>query len=434
MNLFVLYIHFAGLVANTLAWLRRQVWKLRSDAPPRPGDPSLSSTWLAQVLKNNGFKEFTIDSVTVGDLDNNRGLAAQINKIRVAYRDSPSSTPKPPTQFIIKTTTAGYSGRCAVIMQGGYREAWFYQAKNFASFSSVTPRVFYAHGSALFGEAVVLQEDLTTRDSIPMNFIFGNQIWGIPKPIEPHDPVAALQSLFGTAAKRHAAFWNDKSVLECKWLKAASWYENRGRTRWEASMDTTKRRWASAKAKLAALGDQFKLSEELASIIDESLAHSSWEALQAHIKDPKIPFTLCHGDFHASNMFLVRDPVSKQEAPVWFDWSEVGPWEPTTDLAQMIISDTKVDLFTAHSKAMVRHYWDILISHGISDKEYPWEHCWQSFCRGGAERWIWMLCALLDFPLPPVALQYFHDQVLHFIKVHCPGQRYFVLKTLVHLL
>ena len=38
----------------------------------------------------------------------------------------------------------------------------------------------------------------------------------------------------------------------------------------------------------------------------------------------------------------------------WFDWSEVGPWEPTTDLAQTLISDVKAAIFVQHSRALLR--------------------------------------------------------------------------------
>ncbi len=49
---------------------------------------------------------------------------------------------------------------------------------------------------------------------------------------------------------------------------------------------------------------QVTLSPRLVGIIDRSFAESSWAGLQAHVRDPAVPFTLCHGDFHAANMFL----------------------------------------------------------------------------------------------------------------------------------
>jgi hypothetical protein len=46
-----------------------------------------------------------------------------------------------------------------------------------------------------------------------------------------------------------------------------------------------------------------------------------------------------------------------------------GPWEPTTDLVQTIISDVKPELFTVHSKTLLTVYWEALTSRGVSKVE-----------------------------------------------------------------
>jgi aminoglycoside/choline kinase family phosphotransferase len=43
-------------------------------------------------------------------------------------------------------------------------------------------------------------------------------------------------------------------------------------------------------------------------IFDRSIARSSWQEVAAKLLDPSLPFTLCHGDFHASNMMLLLKP------------------------------------------------------------------------------------------------------------------------------
>jgi len=104
---------------------------------------------------------------------------------------------------------------------------------------------------------------------------------------------------------------------------------------------------------------------------------------------------------------------------IFFDFSEVGPWEPTTDLAQTIISDVKPELFVKHTKTLVRKYWDRLIELGVPEKSYPFTNCWESFCRGGPERWIFLLGFLICYPGIPInGAQYFHDQLLAFIESH----------------
>jgi hypothetical protein len=200
-------------------------------------------------------------------------------------------------------------------------------------------------------------------------------------------------------------------------------------------MQNAQAHWRHAKAKASAPGSGITFNEQLVSLIEKSFKESSWETMQAHLKDHKQnPFTLTHGDYHASNMFLYRDENSTADKPIWFDWSEVGLWEPMTDLGQMLISDIPRAITKEHSKELVRAYWNTLISSGVSEAEYPWKNCWNAFCRGGAERWCWIFCFLADFPLPPTAIQYFHDQLLGFIQDHCPTETHFHFKTLVALL
>lgn len=155
-----------------------------------------------------------------------------------------------------------------------------------------------------------------------------------------------------------------------------------------------------------------------------------------------MPWTLCHGDFHAGNMFLLPSNQSpsteKREGEegdnlVLFDWSEVGPWEPTTDLAQTIISDVKPSLFVKHSEELVKFYWTELIRSGVSESEYSWQTCWAAFCRGGPERWIWVFSIIASLPvMPDMGIQYFHDQLLAFIEAF--GDRpFYTLKPVVCL-
>jgi hypothetical protein len=433
------YIFLRALIATILTYVRAIMWRLTGSsgsAPPRPGDTSINTDWIRIVLESNGYTRFTIQSVIIGGMDNNRGLNGQINKIQVVYDSAKTIAPHPPTHFILKTSPNGFGGRSSCMFQGTHREATFYNSARFRQLQVICPRVFYSYGSYIMGELVMLQEDVSVLNAVPTNFVFGNQIWGVPAPVEPkRDQVSTLETIFVITAKQHALFWNEKSLLNESWLKGADWYRNKGRENWEHSMATCLRRWQSAKVKASKPDSGITLSDKLVSIIDKSFASSSWEKLQAHLKNSdKVPFTLCHGDYHAANMFLVRDKDTEVDRPIMFDWSEVGPWEPTTDLAQMMISDVNTSITIAHSKSLIRTYWQTLIDNGISDKEYTWETCWNAFCRGGAERWIFVFSVLADFPLPGKAIQYFHDQLFTFLATHCLNQESFELKPLVLIL
>ena len=167
-------------------------------------------------------------------------------------------------------------------------------------------------------------------------------------------------------------------------------------------------------------------------VVDSSFANSSWSQLQAHLKNT--PYTLTHGDFHASNMLIHLQSSSLLTADVLltglklFDWSEVGPWEPVTDLAQTVISDVPKELFNQVEDCL-RAYHVRLRELGVED--YSWKECCCRFGESGMERWIWVLGVMSSlFDITTTGLgQYFIDQMNAFRLEFCPSQEYFVLKT-----
>ena len=100
------------------------------------------------------------------------------------------------------------------------------------------------------------------------------------------------------------------------------------------------------------------------------------------------------------------------------DWSEIGVWEPMTDIGQAMISDVKPQVWRDHDRDLIRSYWNRLVSNGVNPKQYTFEQCWQAYQRGGVERWILTFGLLCGLSLPDSAVQYFHDQLLTFIEDH----------------
>lgn len=271
-----------------------------------------------------------------------------------------------------------------------------------------------------------MMEDMTLRPGFTkVGPIFGNQIWGVTPPLPTQDPLATLKKMYLDQAELHARFWMDESLFSQTWLREANWYKGKDRALWEMGLEKGHEAWKIAKVWHKEGKYGFEFSPKFISIIEKSWANSNWDALQAHLHNPKIPFTLCHGDYHAGNMVLAEDEI------YLVDWSQCGPWEPTTDLGQTIISDVKPELFLKHSKELLRAYWERLIQLGVSEKEYPFSQCWASFCTGAVERWIWMFCLMASWPaVPPKLTKYFHDQMMAFIEGH-GDHEYYVLKTLV---
>lgn len=396
---------------------------------PSAGAKSISPKWLTRLLHQQGTldKSVVVTSVQVEGLSGNRSLFALVNRLIVTYSAETSA----PSTFILKMSRDGVSERRSVIVIGQFREGLFYENKISSSASPVLPRIYYSFGSSLLGEYVILMEDLKREGTVGANLLFGNQIWGVP-PLEfDVDPVLLLDTIFKRAADIHAQHWNDRSLLSQKWLKSVDWYNGENRIQWDLAIDLGRKGWKMIQKK-----ENVKLDPDLSSIIDASYAQSSWSILQKHLHNPSVPFTLCHGDFHAANMSVQRlgseGEFFDNHRIFLFDWSEIGVWEPTTDLAQTLISDVKPHIFTEHSHALVKTYWQRLIDKGVSAEEYPFETCWEAFCRGGPERWILVFSILGTFPaFSDAAIQYFHDQILAFVKAFGAGKTFYHLKPVI---
>ena len=431
-----------------------------------------------------------------------------------------------PSTLILKTTNVT-KDRMAAILGGSCREARFYkeyknkvpfssssssEAKtstlfSYASFTSLpcispslsspslVPRVFYEYFSSFTGDMVLLMEDLQPS-AVGVNMHLGNQIWGKPALAEHIDQTELLEAVFSVSADLHALFWRDATLLRNSWMKTSAWYRGEDRCGWEMAMNTARRFWRQVYSGIvgnAERGDNanagtVRWEPRLVNIINQSLERTSWKALQAHLHDPHIPYTLTHGDFHAANMFLrnicpvvsetsetpnsndaptpintTRDGTNTAEGDhphllstsagthavfdsltlpsiwlrsrlVWVDWSEVGPWEPCADLGQMMISDVNPSLRRACERQCVRLYWERLVEvGGVSLSDFPWERCWSSYERASIERWLFLLIILAGFGLPPIAVQYFHDQVWAFVEDHASQCEAFELKAVVRV-
>ncbi|KAF9962310.1 hypothetical protein BGZ72_007363 [Mortierella alpina] len=454
-----------SVAAQAYATLRRQLTSalfsssLVGGHAPNPGDTEMSTPWLRNTLVSARAipKDATITSVECKGLDGNRGLVGAMTRVLVTYTlSSADNKDSHDLHMILKKSRDGRKNRLGNIISGQAREAIFYSsdlAKTLLP-STILPKVYYAHGSRYLGEYVILMEDIKQRGaqgpdhqkSIDVNFVFGNQIWGLPDSIKDQAPPAAtemLDHMFLTAAEMHAQHWNDSRLLQSGWLKFTDWYRGSGRTQWEWSVGAGSSGWEKGKRQAASGELSVKFSEKFVRIMDESFRRASWEGLQARLQDKTVPFTLTHGDFHAANMILDRSTnlsshslssssSSSSSSIVMYDWSEICVWEPTTDLGQTVISDVAIPVFQAHARTALKKYWERLIELGaVKTEDYPFETCWKAFLRGGVEKWIWMFAILCSYPgMPGSLVQYLHDQLLAFIELaENGGETYYDITT-----
>lgn len=301
---------------------------------------------------------------------------------------------------------------------GPIRETRFYQTTS--NKDPTLPKVYYAATNSYLREAVLLLEDLQKDDYVNVNLILGNQIWGTDSPTNDAKKLQMIQIMYRAAADLHARYWNDKRLLEHRWMRNTNWWFGNDRHYWELSIKASYDGWTSLRT-----NPNLTFPPGFIEMMNRSYDQSSFEDVQTFLKET--PFTLTHGDYHAANMMVKDDKALKV-----LDWSEVGPWEPTTDLAQTIISDVPATLFPHVEGILRKDYYDCLISnHYIS---YDWEDCRRRFGQSGMERWIWVLGVMELFPCPDRLYQYFIDQMEAFRQEFCPEQNSFTLTTCGYVL
>lgn len=421
-----IYLSARKLVIQLLGWEDRFFF---------PGNTHVSAPWLDSVLKHHGVlkRDNSVVDVICEDLSGNRGLCGSMTVLRVTYAHQDVQLPD---SFVVKTTTSSKSTTAQLICRmfsGTCREGKLYST--FKSKIDNLPLVFYESHNFFTGELVVVMENLVGK-SVPVNFYFGNQIWGMKALEHPIEPQRVMLGIYLAVADIHARYWRDPALLQATWMKSSLWYQGKNRFRWERSLQSGASAWKRVAATIGE-GQAVKWQPRLVELLNASFEHTSWDGLQAHLHDPTVPFTLTHGDFHASNMLMragsSESSDSLQQRLVLVDWSEVGPWEPCADLGQTMVSDVKPAVRREHEAALVRAYWERLCAGGVSATDFPFEQCWESYGRASIERWLYLLVLMATFPgIPPTAVQFFHDQVWAFVEDHATLP-YYQVKPVVWL-
>lgn len=116
------------------------------------------------------------------------------------------------------------------------------------------------------------------------------------------------------------------------------------------------------------------------------------------------------------------------------DFEVVGLGSGAQDLAQYLISHASRADRQQHEEALLRDYYEHLTGSAgtgaeagagagatsgsaVSAERYSFEQCRRDYIAGGVGRWVWLL-GLLANMCPDAMVQFFHDQVLHFMLDH----------------
>lgn len=406
-------------ITFTFSNLRRSLLQLAGTSREFYGsDLEVSPQWLHKVLQQR--MNAKLPPLLGVEITKDKLTGGMVGKmLRLSLRWQEGSSQELPTTLIVKIVSPTFEGHYASIMLGSYREAIFYD--QFSSLS-ILPRSYYAHGSAITGEYIIIMEDLAPRTTL-VGHILGNQCWGavkVPDTIE--SPLKVLETIFLETADFHAKFWRDRSLLKLKWLKAVDWIQGNNRAKWELGVKIMQQKWQIIMENVKAGKTSIKYSQKVTEAMNTAKVNTSWQTFlsEFNISQPTTPFTICHGDFHPSNLLWEGG-----KRPVYMvDWAEVGVFCPFTDIAQFLISHATVEFRRQHELHLLRVYYNRLVENGVSPTTFPFDECFERYKRGGIERWLQMLILLAYInvktpnALPDFGVTFFHDQVNAFVEDH----------------
>lgn len=386
-----------------------------AEIPKLSPDP-YDLTWIKSKFGDDYEVEYDTASVS-------GGLSANMKRIQLTHKSNEAKK-----FYVLKTYPLESLDRSKQL--GLPRESLFYEllANRLREMDISLPNVVYSYGDMTTGQKAIILEDLTD-ECVQAGYFFGPgspHNWGkdldmlLSKAVEnDKDKSATLisisQEAFVMAARLHARFWQDTSLLEHEWLRSSNWLKNESEQTWINAQASASTLWQQTKDKISAGLSSVQWNSNLIACMDASISKISWAA---YIDQAKLrPWTLVHGDYHPANMMW----NFKDKHIVLFDFEVVGLGSGPQDLGQFMISHTEPEERKRIEEELVRRYYQELISRGdeevLNETSYSWDNCWRDYVEGGCERWVWLL-ALLSGICTDKIVQYFQDQVSAFMEDH----------------
>lgn len=327
----------------------------------------------------------------------------------------------------------------------------------FPCFSFGGLEVRHAWGDLISGHKEIIMEDLT--EGIQCGYFFGPGSplnWDKDLEVATRGLTAALSPVFvaklaaRAAAHLHAAFWKDTN-LTGDWIRGISWVpvktsassgyeasttttgtEGRGEDLWEVYQRQCREDWESLDFSTISWDPQLRACID-ASIQRAKPDSGGFEVFRQWMSTDA-PWSLVHGDFHPANCMLIETNKADkldQDADLdmalgrserfqllLLDWENVGIGSGPQEIGQFLISHMDPTLRAKVEKEVVEVYYKCLVSANTRIAEdMTFEQCWREYIVGGAGKWVWFM-PLLAKSCPPKMTQYFHDQLLSFLKTH----------------
>mmetsp|Transcript_3475 Transcript_3475/g.5966 ORF Transcript_3475/g.5966 Transcript_3475/m.5966 type:complete len:390 (+) Transcript_3475:174-1343(+) len=351
-------------------------------------------------------------STSVKPFGSHSGYVAQLFVVKLSHEDGSE------TDGVLKAVF----NDAGVVISKQYdlaREGMFYKWRMETSsgdvFDSITPTTYYAEGDFESGTKVVLMENLTLQNGVESGMFFGKaSLHNWARDIDAATPGVSAETItrlaFVKAAKFHAKYWNDMSLVSQDWLIDAKEVIGENRDKWQKKMDHFAEGWAKAR-------DPETMDPHMVACIDASIANISWDAHQAELKKG---WTLIHGDYHPGNMLYLPGNENRTGDLRIVDWEAVTLGSGPRDIGQYMLSHASPEFRRSCEKGLVEAYWEALraASPG-SVAPMTLSECWASYKRNGIARWITLLIMMQPI-VPADALTFFYGQVTPFLRDHFP--------------
>jgi len=160
---------------------------------PCAADTEIDARWIVRVLED-ASREASSPLFLIRDVDRT-GLVVKLDPTvvsggfisvikRITLEWPAGADERLPTTLILKALPHSRDRYFSSILHGTSREAYFYaeHAKKTTELSTILPKVYYARGSWITGEYLVVMEDLAKLGAVSACVMLGNQCWGA-KPI-----------------------------------------------------------------------------------------------------------------------------------------------------------------------------------------------------------------------------------------------------------
>lgn len=418
---------------------------------------------LAPALKKRGIIS-PVTSSNVSPLSNHSGLSGDLSALTLSLEDGSAM------KLVLKRTRPNEDSKKYSKKLGLYREGVFYSAigpriqqrldqiPRAKQNGFITEALFSASNSETGQKAIVLEY---YSDSVEAGVHFPHSIHNVVREMQngtttdvlipPEESIAIRRSItleaVRIAALLHGTFYKDVSVFAdtsfTENLRMADWVQGKGKETFLESQQEIIDRWSKARSRWyngEFFDGKVKLGKEFLEVVDASCAQaldfesfvSKWDS--QHESTDKISWSLVHGDYHPGNFLYIDETGGynkslDQPKLILVDWEVVGVGSGPQDIGQFLISHTEtreafdmLDEVTRVYRQTLQSTLDV-VNKDHSDKPVApsLEVIKREIIYGGIERWIWLFCYMAGWEesIPPMYMQYFHDQMQSFIVLNC---------------